>query len=380
MGHNWRVIAPGRDEATGCLGQLIDALLSGSAGGLVSLLAVPLNAHRYENVEVLPGENVEDEDGDLKCTKRSRKRGPPQNHFRKAARIDSHNVNEVVYLGDPSPKSMSTLPSEIHQKIFARLDDVIDVLRFSLTNRYFWAVGLLRIEEHIVRSLAPWAGERIICINDRCDPSKYPPGLLSSEEERKIRELNQVNNLGSSSIKHSYKKVGGPSLSQKLQDWFCDHRRANPMSKADAMEIMMGLKPEKLELYPRDQVWILRNLTTKEYVRGEVIALKQDFIHGPQIDVFGFAEVLISRIAWSDEPERIGRCKNVARGKWAGHRFDVTPLSLLEQLDDGASWVDVSNEVLREIDLMVSGENGDNWRDKLAGQFDRMERATELQL
>lgn len=46
MSQAWRVIAPGRKEATGSLGELLDALLSGSATGLVPLLAVPLKIHR----------------------------------------------------------------------------------------------------------------------------------------------------------------------------------------------------------------------------------------------------------------------------------------------------------------------------------------------
>lgn len=46
MVQHWQVIAPARKETTGVLGELVDALVSNSAGGLVPLLAVPLNAHR----------------------------------------------------------------------------------------------------------------------------------------------------------------------------------------------------------------------------------------------------------------------------------------------------------------------------------------------
>lgn len=129
----------------------------------------------------------------------------------------------------------------------------MDVLRFSLTSRYFWAVGLVHIEEHIVRSLAPWAGEQIICINDRSDPSNYPSGLLTPTQEAEVRELNRIFDLNSFSIKNSYKRVGGPSLSQKLQQWFQEYESHCSMSEADRVEIMMGLKPEILEFYPRDQ-------------------------------------------------------------------------------------------------------------------------------
>jgi hypothetical protein len=42
----WRIIAPERREVTGCLGELVDALLSGAAANIVPLLAVPLDTHR----------------------------------------------------------------------------------------------------------------------------------------------------------------------------------------------------------------------------------------------------------------------------------------------------------------------------------------------
>jgi hypothetical protein len=246
---------------------------------------------------------------------------------------------------------------------------VEDVLRFSLTNRYFWAVGLSHIEEHIINSLAPWAGEKIICVGDKSDPHDFPPDLLSVTEAEEVKQLNKVYDLKSFSIRNTYKKIGGPALSQRLQRWFLDYEASHYMGPANRAEIMMGLKPEILEFYPRNQRWILRNLTTREYVRGEVIALKEEFIHGPQIEVFGFAEVLISRISWSTEPEVIGGGDHITRGKWAGHRFDITPLVWLQEKHGKETWRDVSNEILREIDLILGGQLGDDWRDQMARSY-----------
>lgn len=319
-------------------------------------------------MEVLPGENIEDEEGDFECTKRVRSKTElSQNHASKAARIEHHNTEEVIHLeGDSKARTLYHLPSDIHHAIFACLENVEHVLCFSLLNRYFWAVGVTHIEDHIVKNLAPWAGERIICVNHQCDPRDYPPGFLSQKEEDEARELNKAYRLDTFSINHTYKRVGAPSLSERLQHWFQDYESQHPMSSVDRTEIMMGLKPEILEFYPGDQQWILRNLTMREYVRGEVIALKEELIHGPQIDAFGFAEVLISRISWSDKPVQMGRCPNIAHGKWAGHRFDITPYAFHESIRDDEDWTDVSDEVFREIDMIVGGEKGDDWRDQLA--------------
>ncbi|KAJ6007833.1 hypothetical protein N7540_011809 [Penicillium herquei] len=367
----WRVIAPGRKEVTGCIGELVEALLSGGAARLVPLLARPLNAHSSENVEVIPGENVEDEK-EGGCTRRTRTRSLSQSHLAETSRIEQHDSILKVNLFKVNPgiennlESFPWLPSEIHHAIFKTLDDVQDVLCLSLTSRYFWAVGLSHIEDHIVSSLAPWAGERIICVSDQSNPRDFPPGLLSPTEQEDLIELNHVQDLNNFSIKHKWKKIGGPPLSQRLQEWFKEYSAQHPMSNADRIEINTGLKPELLEFYPRNQPWVLRNLTTKEYVRGEAIALKDSFIHGPHIDVIGFSEVLISRISWSSLPVEVGHGKNMSHGKWAGHRFEIAPLSSLKNCTDSADWVDVSNELLRELDFIVTSQKGDDWRYQLA--------------
>lgn len=300
------------------------------------------------------------------CSKRTRRNGLPQNHSGKAARIERHNASEISLT---SPKSLSKFPSTIHHQIFSYLDVVEDVLRFSLTNRYFWAVGLSHIEQQIINSLAQWAGEKIICVSDKSNPHDFPPGLLNATEADEVRELNKVYDLSKFSIRNTYKKIGGPPLSQRLQRWFLDYEASHYMGSANRAEIMMGPKPEILEFYPRDQRWILRNLTTRESVRGEVIALKEEFIHGPQIEVFGFAEVLISRISWSSEPEKIGGGDHITRGKWAGHQFDITPLACLQEKHGKEGWRDVSIEILREIDLTLGVQLGDDWRDQMARNY-----------
>ncbi|KAJ5640006.1 uncharacterized protein N7484_007868 [Penicillium longicatenatum] len=361
----WRILAPERREVTGCLGELVDALLSGAAANIVPLLAVPLDTHRHRNVEVDLGENIEDEEEE-ECTKRPRTNNLPKSHWGKAARVNQHDSVDICGSdGKIKPKSLYALPSNVHNLIFDSLGEIKGVLSLSLTNRYFWAVGLTHIEDSIVSSSAPWAGERIICVSDYSDPSDFPPGLLSTDEQADLAQLVRVHHIDTFTIDKIWKKTGSRSVSQRLEDQFKRWEAKHPMSKADRTEILMGLKPEILEFYPRDQLWILRNLTTKEYVRGEVIALRESFIHGPQIDVLGFSEVLISRISWSSRPVDVGHGGNMSHGKWAGHRFDIVPLTCVDK-SAGQDWTDVSDEILREMDLILTSQKGDDWRDNLS--------------
>ncbi|EFY91376.1 hypothetical protein J3459_009764 [Metarhizium acridum] len=98
--------------------------------------------------------------------------------------------------------------------------------------------------------------------------------------------------------------------------------------------------------FPEDQPWILRNLTTKEFVRSEAVALKPQYIRGPSIDVLGFGDVLLYRILWS-KPR--GIFPDMYRGIWAGHRFDIVALAKHKEDTKGTEWRDVSEEVAKEI-------------------------------
>ena len=109
--------------------------------------------------------------------------------------------------------------------------------------------------------------------------------------------------------------------------------------------ISHGLPRYKLtDFYPEDQPWILRDLTTQEYVRFEAIAIRPEYIHGPNIDVLDFGEVVWSRVCWSTETDcSMEYANNLHRDLWAGHRFDITTLDRHKQGSlEGAEWKDVS--------------------------------------
>ena len=122
---------------------------------------------------------------------------------------------------------------------------------------------------------------------------------------------------------------------------------------------------ELSDFYPEDQPWILRNLTTQEYVRSEAIAIKPEYIHGPNIDVLGFGEVVWSRACWSTETDcSMDYTNNLHRGLWAGHRFDITTLDRHKQGSlERAEWKDVSEEIVNHIERIWSKEFGSDWRD-----------------
>lgn len=76
--------------------------------------------------------------------------------------------------------------------------------------------------------------------------------------------------------------------------------------------------------FPSDQTWVLRNLTTHEFVRSEVVAGNSEQ-KGPYFEDIGFEHIVISRVIWSSTPWNATFNGNgLKRGVWAGHLLEIT--------------------------------------------------------
>ena len=119
------------------------------------------------------------------------------------------------------------------------------------------------------------------------------------------------------------------------------------------------------DLCPPDRQWVLRNLTTKEYVRAEAIAISPEYIHGPETWYMGFGEVVLPRICWSVDADPKARDQGNSReGVWAGHKFEVITLDRHQQcLRYESRWKDISTEVAAELARTREAQFGKDWRD-----------------
>jgi hypothetical protein len=129
---------------------------------------------------------------------------------------------------------------------------------------------------------------------------------------------------------------------------------------------VLALASPKLEqFFPKNKKWVLRNLTTSEFVTADAIALKPDCIEGPQIKGLGFGEVVLSRICWSSNPDSSLLCNlPLHRGAWAGHRLDIVTTEKL-QMENGEEgtdkWKDISEEVTKELETIWESEFRKDW-------------------
>jgi hypothetical protein len=237
--------------------------------------------------------------------------------------------------------------------------------------------------------LGRWAGENIVCVGEDVKPGDYPRGLFSAEELDTFQQSKA--NLWVHDDDHveyvlcdepfSLRHFTSPSVSvvEEAPDLAAESwrlytrcrgrtKQEDPAFQATYSELVVTMSTYT----PRDQPWILRNLTTKQFVRPEAIALKPEYIRGPNIRVLGFGEVVLSRICWSTSPSvGITDTTNISRGVWAGHCFDITTLARHQDDANGEEWTDVSDEVAREIANIWETEYGADLRGELSYWYQR---------
>ncbi|WEW61113.1 hypothetical protein PRK78_006602 [Emydomyces testavorans] len=346
------ITAPHRRERFDWEGKISNVLFYGDASSLVYLIAKP---------------TIWEEDGSG-----SMNSGPEAEHYTEAPEYQ------------PS-RPILDMPHEIYGAIFEHLD-VQSIFNFGLTCQELWPVSKYFVKKRFHQILGAWAGTPLICPG--CDHPKgensYPAGLLSAAAEEELKKglrvgepgpLGQLLHIpGHEEIEQRYYKTNLFRLAikrYKMLPLTGDAIKSmitvsNPPGHRRPHDMFRIARPTPALFYPHKECWILRNLTTREFVRAEEIALKPEYIRGPLIKVLGFAEVIISKTCFSD----LGNTwvnYPVNKGPWAGHSFDVIPISKLQ--NDG-TWTDISVQTAIELRRMCRLQYGDGWKEKLIHRFD----------
>ncbi|UKZ64207.1 uncharacterized protein TrAtP1_005428 [Trichoderma atroviride] len=263
------------------------------------------------------------------------------------------------------------------------IEDIEDIVNLALVNERLCSIAQGELQSYFPQYFAPWANENIACVGDYSAEHDFPPGLFSDAE----LEALQHEEIAIFIEEEAEWKIGSPNRLGDFTYPGVSHIQERPMeilsSKTwplrDCLGSVRDSSPNPLikscdiyrDYFPRDQPWVLRNLTTKEFVRAEAIALKLEFIKGPHIVGLGFGEVLLSRISWTSAALDIEDPANVGRGIWAGHCFDITTLTRHERKTTGdAEWTDVSDEVVTEIAIIWESFFGADWRETLCRVFE----------
>ncbi|KAF8058654.1 hypothetical protein FPV67DRAFT_1785724 [Lyophyllum atratum] len=291
----------------------------------------------------------------------------------------------------------AALPTELIIIILEEVEDLTDLVCVVLTCRRYFEIGRpileARFEEMFTYS---WAGNRLICAGDYADIDDLPEGMLTEDEKRLLDEKFEPG-----STDEDCGVCEQLSFVQTLQpDWRLNHKRAifyqdNPRLSSYFMCLQETGYHERVRTPPRvgwagmrdvevlkwltkvtsqgfsDRTplsekygsYVLRNLTTKEYIRGAAVREAWNTPDMPYLQALRFTHLLVLRITWSQDSSLSIPYEGpiqVHRGVWAGHRFDLSDITTVE---DGQgtinNWKDVSKVVIDELMAVFEGEAED---------------------
>lgn len=401
MGQYFYISAPRVRRSLRKGGKLREILFDGTPTALVYVLAVPIEAQppsssSTNSTLVLPGPRYTPpaidvvtfgpaEDPPIVHSRRRKCQADDKESLQREKREKLGTASSDFDKGGKTSFLITffSLSTELHELIFARLESIEDLICLSVTSRYFWDIGYKHIHQYYTSLLGSWAGHNIICVGDYVDAGDYPSNLYSAEEEQELNDLTVGPDgycLDSGADSDSSANSRRLTLYDLAMEPIATIEEAVDLDQISTRALnacMRRCRSEKWTFdfkhpelvmrnsiyFPNSQVWILRNLTTKEFVLPTAIALKPEYIEGPFIRGLGFGEVAMARTCWTSDYGVAMSCStNICRGVWAGHRFDITTLSRHNEGTQGEEWTDVSEDVSKEIAHIWQCEDGPNWR------------------
>ncbi|KAI0058873.1 hypothetical protein BV25DRAFT_1829623 [Artomyces pyxidatus] len=244
------------------------------------------------------------------------------------------SINKLGYL---------SFPPEIILAIFDHVESLQDAVCLCLTNSLLWTIGQERVDLLLSQTIAPWAGDRIICIGDHSQSNDMPPTARETGEQISV-------------LSSTYETVLGP----------LDRRPSDELQSRMTSAAWAKLRARMTEppTWAADSAWVLCNLSKREFVLAEDIAkLTKRAAQGPfSPGGVSLGTALLSRICWSSHGSTAMSYEgNIHRGVWAGDRFQITTTDRLERLKEAGPWTDVGQSVVQEIKEIWKSEYEEDW-------------------
>lgn len=280
---------------------------------------------------------------------------------------------------------LATIPNELILMIFDKLD-LQSCFRLCLVSKQFWEIGWPFFQRETTKIMGPWAGNRVICLGDNCEPNDFPAGFLTTEEEDMVNTGLYVSEIDSDDgidpKPGNLLDIVIARFQELKREWRPHHILLDPLSKEpDHDDCLQHYQPspdsysalgesrhhlprslqgevfrfacggKRDDHYPPTESWILRNLTTAEIVLGDELYAafhRRKCRDGLHLEYPGFGEAIMSRICWFRE-ESVDPFK---RGVWAGHRFEICTEKVHASSPD-VGWKDVTSEIIAELSVAL---------------------------
>ena len=267
------------------------------------------------------------------------------------------------------------MPAELLEMV---LDDEAlekrDVVALGLCSPTLWQHMLKHVERAYRTKAAPWAGIEIACIGTYLTdlPESFETDNLATKSvSRFVRRTQMVparrfnwsawgeftppegdQQDAWRSALHAHRAIAGipdahwPQLEADIR---CDHLFP---------DIPLQLCPN---LSLKNPMWVLRNQTTKEYVRLCAHSQRKREYVVPGAPWLRLDDVLLMRICWTTRLSfypNLGHNIDLRQGRWAGHCFEVVMVE--DSSGEGVVWKDVTGEIVsdaRELRRLLDTDN-----------------------
>ncbi|KUJ18681.1 uncharacterized protein LY89DRAFT_502146 [Mollisia scopiformis] len=225
-----------------------------------------------------------------------------------------------------------------------------DLIALGLTCQGFWDSIVHRVQRRCIDNVAPWAGQKIALLGSWS--TSLPPPLEANDLALKLVDDADyhVNRHTSRSLFCLFFDEGATLQTTKSRQevWLKLVDKHLPDSGVpDWRWEDLREQFRELDLFPIDRDWILRNLTTHEYVSASFVSA------GDRDSKIRLVDILLSQICWTNVPSLWGgHLEGLHEGAWAGHAFDIVTVDVLVKEGGKMAWKDVTDDVVEKVELL----------------------------
>ncbi|KAJ7505853.1 hypothetical protein B0H11DRAFT_2186522 [Mycena galericulata] len=349
MGQYWKLLNLDRRQTYGGWGKLGECFFSGAPNCLNDSLRTPTKLPDCDSLifPFKPGASFLDHAGPRESRKTL--------YFPQPA------------LHIPDVIALVNLPVETIEEIYSNIDDLPDVFCLSMTCQFLWDIGRRDIYRRVAIMAASysWAGDRIICVGDYLRTEDLPANLLTPEEEEEfLTTMPEDEEYPEEDEDHRLYSYPFDVIDRRrgrftMYDVWIYHGIFKRFSRNwRSLGLLQSLCDFEYETPAPTELAVLRNLSRYQYVTESALTAWREGVQAKikAVKGVGFGDIVFSRICFSTDPSvAMGYDGDIHSGVWAGDRFDLVASDWLEELDD-ATWTDVSDEVLKEVEAIWRSE------------------------